>query len=483
MVKILFVLLILLNSVVSQGAKTEKCNNCCNTPLEETSETDKKSGMFVKTIVSNPNPYKYQPFIYTVKLYSKRAAKDIRLEPLAIENISVKQLSFNKVSLEKHKGSDINAVESSYLITPLNDKPIIIPSLKVSGSYSEIHNQRFAGFITNDYGHQNSVVEEKFVEFSLKSKGSTVNVLPPVDNVTPWIPAESLTITENIEATQYKIGEPIIRTITINAQGIRANQLPDIFDDLQNNENYKIYSETPELKDDIKNNKITSFKKIKYTIMPQEPGDIILPATSITWWNVNKLKFVTSQVDAKVINIKAPAGYISKTQIPEPEATNSGLVENKQSGMLFVDKLSNFLLYTLYITIIASIMYLFYSKARKINFTTKFKRIWNSNRFKQINTPKDLARYLKEHAHHKFNLPLNSSLNTIFITFKSSNPKLAAKYDTLQKLLENALYAGEKIEIEQLKKDFVILLQTKNPKKVRKKTNKNKTLPKLNYTK
>ena len=480
MVKILFVLLILLNSVVAQGARGKKCDTCCNAPLVNVSKTDKKSGMFIKTVVSNANPYKYEPFIYTVKLYSKRAAQNIRLEPLSIEGISVKQININKVTLEKYKGSDINAVESSYLITPLNEKPIIIPPLQVTGNYMEVQNQRFAGFISNDYSEYTPADAEKLVEFSLKSKGVEVKVLPPVDNVTPWIPAKHLAITETIEASEYKVGKAIIRSVTIKAKGIRSNQLPDIFDDLVNNENYKIYSETPELHDGIDHNKITSSKKIRYTIIPQKPGNVALPTASIKWWNVDKLKFVISELDSKIINIKAPEGYISAEQISESKQDFDTLLPNEEVKIIFIEKLGNFLLYTLYMSIVLGVIYLFYSRVGKIDVFAKVKPRAGLNALKQAGTIEEIVLCLKKYAHYKFNLPLNTSLDKIFITFKLYNSKLTVKYDELQKRLESKLYSDKQVDIEQLKKELALLLRTKSKKQTHRKIKKCDSLPALN---
>ncbi|MDA9163782.1 BatD family protein, partial [Rickettsiaceae bacterium] len=430
--------------------------------------------------VSNANPYKYEPFIYTVKLYSKRAAQNIRLEPLAIEGISVKQININKVTLEKYKGSDINSVESSYLITPLNDKPIIIPPLQVTGNYLEVQNQRFAGFISNDYSEYKPAEAEKLVEFSLNSEGVEVKVLPPVDSVTPWIPAKHLAITETIEASEYKVGEAIIRSVTIKAKGIRSNQLPDIFDDLVNNENYKIYSETPELHDGINNNKITSSKKIRYTIIPQKPGNVALPTASIKWWNVDKLKFVISELDSKIINIKAPDGYISAEQITESKQDVDALLPNEEVKIIFTEKLSNFLLYTLYMSIVLGVIYLFYSRVGKIDVFVKVKPRTGLNALKQAGTIEEIVLCLKKYAHYKFNLPLNASLDKIFITFKFHNSKLTVKYDELQKRLESKLYSDKQIDIEQLKKELALLLRTKSKKQTHRKIKKRDSLPALN---
>ena len=434
------------------------------------SKSDLKNGIFIKTNLSKTKPYQYEPFIYTIKLYSKHAANNIQLEPLNIEDSYVKSIEFNKVYTEQKNGIVFNVAECSYMITPLSANMVTIPSLKISGISLLNKYQTVGGFFQSEYEQPKSQVDLDQKEFVLKSEEFKIEVLPPVGEVSPWIPAKRLSVSENLEMKQYKIGESITRVITINAEGIRSNQLPDISKNLPNSDDYKIYAEAPKADENIKNGKITSSKEYTYSIISQKTGKIILPSVEIKWWDVNNSKFVNSTIPARSIEIKgvANAANLKPTNESPSLASESENWQGKYIYILFL------------VGVIASISFIYALYKIYLHKYSK-NNVMDSRQLEQISTIKEYLKFLQAYSYNNFNTPINSSLAIVFTTLKNNSPEPnQALLDHMQKMLEDALYGNKHIDTKQIAKKCNQLLLMIKVKRPRKKIKKPNDLPNLN---
>jgi len=118
------------------------------------------------------------------------------------------------------------------------------------------------------------------------SEPLTIEVRPAVRQKSRgfWLPASNVTLTDEMELpANLTVGETVERTLTMTAQGIRADELPaltplknelatiDVID-IQRNERFD-------------SSGIISTRMETVRITPLERGEITLPAIEIPWWN------------------------------------------------------------------------------------------------------------------------------------------------------------------------------------------------------
>ena len=99
------------------------------------------------------------------------------------------------------------------------------------------------------------------------------------------------------------LGNPVTRYIELSTIGLLAQQLPDFY--FKNTKKIKIYSDKPELKTILKNNDISSKKKVKIIYLPLRKGEIILPSFKLLYWNTLKEKWQLISLPEKKINVIA----------------------------------------------------------------------------------------------------------------------------------------------------------------------------------
>lgn len=458
-------------------------------PAEPLLSIDKNSGIFVESSVDNKKPYKFEPFFYTIRLCTKHDVKNVIFSPLELADVSVKPNGSYNIYPDKYKGEFVNVIELSYIITPLKSGRITIPGTKITGVYTTRHGMGIASLFDSIFeSDQHSMTVTNSEEFVIESKESRIEVLPPAVNITPWLPAKSISLREDMNKGDLMVGKPITRTVTITANGLRGNQLPSIAGEIDS-EDYKIYAETPEITDNIEQTVITSSRKETYTIIPQKSGKITLPPIEIKWWNVKKSKLEHTTLLAKTLQIM-PDAIIDNVAAPKIQDTGLDVPQQK-----IITEPDNFSLYFLLALLSFGSLFIIYkltksppnlkwlskyiiarNKAR--NFTELPARLKDLNSASSV---KDLNEFLKYYARCNLNLPQNSSLGTIFSTIKDNSPNIKEEdYKQLLGKLEGALYTNQDCNIVEIRKECLNFLKLANKSKKQKVKKEKSKLPKLN---
>ena len=121
----------------------------------------------------------------------------------------------------------------------------------------------------------------------VSSRSLRVNVKPKPAGIknSEWLPASDVKLADNWsgDTDKLKVGEPLTRTITINARGLMGVQLPEI--ELPDIDGLKQYPDQPVTEDKKTPRDIIGVKKIKVALIATKNGQFKLPAIRIPWWN------------------------------------------------------------------------------------------------------------------------------------------------------------------------------------------------------
>ena len=156
-------------------------------------------------------------------------------------------------------------------------------------------------------GQRSSSLFDQFMQSGtlkrLRSKSVSVTIKPKPANITTadWLPAENVSIEEewSEDITQLRTGEPVTRTLTIEAAGLTAEQLnapefPEVT-------GVKQYPDKAVIENQRKRDGITGTKQIKVAMIPTQAGRYVIPEISIPWWNTRTGKQEFAQLPETVI--------------------------------------------------------------------------------------------------------------------------------------------------------------------------------------
>jgi len=150
----------------------------------------------------------------------------------------------------------------------------------------------------------------RFKLHRVKTKALAINVAPkPAEFPTaqPWLPAQSVHLEEQWSRSpdEFRVGEPITRTVTIRADGAAPEQLPPLFDERGTPE-LKFYPDKPDQDKQLTSDGVNASRTESVAIVPNRAGDVTLPEVSVSWWNTAEKRVEKATLPARTLHI-APA--------------------------------------------------------------------------------------------------------------------------------------------------------------------------------
>lgn len=234
--------------------------------------------IYTETTVDANTPYVGQQVILTHRLYTSVQLRDFALSELAIDKAVLHRLGdtqYQKVI----NGRNYLVLEVKYAIFPQSEGPLIIPSLRF-GAY-EVNNRSQFGVFNN---RGNQIIRDT------EPKSLEVTTRPPQASVDGWMPSTSVTMEQRWsgDIDSVTVGEPVTRTITIRAEGLSAAQITPLQEPQGNN--YRGYPDQPQLDEIVTTNGLTATRIESLALVPNNSGEITLPAVELIWWDTNSNK-------------------------------------------------------------------------------------------------------------------------------------------------------------------------------------------------
>ncbi|WP_027581022.1 BatD family protein [Bradyrhizobium sp. Ai1a-2] len=123
----------------------------------------------------------------------------------------------------------------------------------------------------------------------------------------PFLTATSLTMEQQIQRSseELKVGDAVTRIVTIKADGTPAMLLPPIaFSPI---DGLAVYPAQPSLQDTTegRSDALSAARVDSATYMLEKPGDYVLPAIDVRWWNAGDGKIALAHLDAVPLQVAA----------------------------------------------------------------------------------------------------------------------------------------------------------------------------------
>jgi hypothetical protein len=149
-----------------------------------------------------------------------------------------------------------------------------------------------------------------------------------------WLPAQGLRLVDDWsrDPSELKLGEPVTRTIEIQAQGLSKDQLPKL--DFGAIKGVKQYFDTPKLENEIRSKSIIGTRREIISFIPTKAGKLEIPEIKLMWWNTQSKKFVTAIIPKRTIKVVGSATGVSlpATHIKPPKTHVDPARTGKKSG-------------------------------------------------------------------------------------------------------------------------------------------------------
>lgn len=256
--------------------------------------------VFIDSEVDVENPYVQAQALLTLRVYhSVSLYDDSTLSGLVIPQARVESLGPPRHYEKRINGVKHGVIEVRYAIFAQQSGSLEIPSQLFSATILQPRNpdERFSA-------RTGKVVQ-------VRSPNIVLNVRPVPDAYprgAPWLPARDLSLTQQWQpdpGIDLLAGEPLTRTLTLEAEGLTASQLPALHSVINGaDRNLRQYDDQPRLDNQIRDLGIRGKRQDSSALVAQQDGTYALPALEVHWWDTTQDRLRTSRLDPVALNVR-----------------------------------------------------------------------------------------------------------------------------------------------------------------------------------
>jgi hypothetical protein len=277
-------------------AANETVTGAASQPDQQSSDAD----IFLEAEVSTTHPYVQAQVIYTLRLYRAVPTANASLDEPKVEkgDAVIEHLNADKHYQTRVNGKSYLVVQRKYAVYPQSSGTVTLSPVKFEG---QVAPNSFS--LMDPFGPAPKTVVRQSAQVTLNVKG-----IPAGFKGSQWVPAKQVSLKEewSRDPPTFKVGQPITRTLILTADGQTSSQLPELPHWVP--DGLKAYPDQPALKDDKNRNGIIGSRVEKTALIPEKPGDYVLPAISVPWWNVATGKMEHATLPERHITVAAAAG-------------------------------------------------------------------------------------------------------------------------------------------------------------------------------
>ena len=263
-----------------------------------------EASIFVETEAEPKNPYVQAQVILTVRVLS-RVAFTGDLEQPQVGDAIVEKLDEDREYMALRDGVQFKVNERRYVVFPQKSGPLTIGPVNLT---AQMGGGSFGPFFRSSGRQQRLHSEPLTLE---------VRPIPTRFKGKHWLPAAKLDLTESWQPTSLKAptGEPVTRTLNIQADGASIGMLPDLGDQDLPTAELKHYPDQPVTREDKTGAGLSSQRSQKTAFIAGKPGSYRLPAIEIPWWNTVTDTMEVARLPAQTLTALPTAQAVA----PEPE--------------------------------------------------------------------------------------------------------------------------------------------------------------------
>ena len=171
-------------------------------------------------------------------------------------------------------GERYRVLERRYAIFPERSGTLTIPPMQLSGRLIERPSDRL----------WQPQVRGRRVRVESEPLSLEISPRPATYTGDYWLPARRITLSQQIsDNDKLHVGEPVTRTVILDAMGLEENMLEEpVWPEVPAT---RIYPDQPQGISRDDGDWVLGHKEFRYAIVPEEPGELILPEIHLDWWD------------------------------------------------------------------------------------------------------------------------------------------------------------------------------------------------------
>ena len=277
--------------------------------------------LYIEVETDKQEVYVQEQLIYTIRLYRsvELQSADLSEPELVGIDTQMQRLGEDQTFRETIAGKNYVVHERRYAIFPQAQGNSYFEPIVFSARVG-----RRSGFFIDPFNNQQGGVKRvRSAELAL-----LVKTIPAQVRDKPWVPASSITLEETWSTSfpEFKVGEPVTRNIRISAEGLVAEQLPELL--MPELSGLKQYPDQAEMGSSASTNGVVSFREQKLALIPSKPGKLVLPGLNLQWWDTAADQLKTASLPSRVVTVVSEVPAL-KTPLDESSSQPAAVEANR----------------------------------------------------------------------------------------------------------------------------------------------------------
>lgn len=285
--------------------------------------------VFIETRVSSDHPYVQAAARVTVRVLSARALYHAALDLQGTTDVLVHQVGADDRSTVKRDGHSYEVLSRQYLVFGQRSGRLRLPGPTLTAEVltRAAPSNPYDGASGRGYGSYGYGAMISVVPFLLHGRDILLDVRPrPSAAVSGyWLPARQVTLTRqwNQGSTPIHAGDALAIDLTVEADGLTAEQLPDLSSLLGVPAGLRAYPGEPRLEDFSQGESLIGRREQSIVLIPSRPGEFTVPALELRWWDTAHDVERTAAVPARTVVVLASADAAGTSGSPTAPAAGA----------------------------------------------------------------------------------------------------------------------------------------------------------------
>lgn len=249
-----------------------------------------------------------QQIVLSVQLYYQNTVRSGDLSAPSARDAVVEQLGEDHTDQTIKAGVRYNRLTRRYLLFPEQAGRLTVegPVFNGQAEAARSPSRSFGGLFRNTR------------QVAVAADDLNLTVMPPPEGVRGfWLPAQDVDLSAEWGngVTEFRVGEPVTRVVTLRAFGLLATQLPELEFDYPG---LRVYPEDAEQESRANDKGVVGIRHYRTAVIPQKPGRYVIPAFELQWWDVNRAEMRTATLPEETINVLPAAVGNNQQLLPPP---------------------------------------------------------------------------------------------------------------------------------------------------------------------
>jgi len=264
---------------------------------QQAATAENNAELFLEVSAAPEKVFVQSQVLFTLRFYRRVNIENASLKDPELTDAVVTKLDEDKSYKKELHGVPYLITERHYAVFPQKSGQLTLPSLVLTAEVLTEDTARMGGFFSTRTTRTERI----------SSKPVTLTVLPtPADFKGRWLVAEQLRFAQQWsgDVLKMKVGEPLTRTMTLQATGTTVSQLPSL-QQSSKQEALKSYPDQPHLEEQKTATGIVAVREEKTAFIPTKAGTYTLPALEIPWFNVKTQQQEIAKIDPVTLIVAA----------------------------------------------------------------------------------------------------------------------------------------------------------------------------------